>query len=163
MQALTKEQINNMVANHAGEELLLLKVDNDQFEGAYHAITIAVGYHCPQKDEIYSDLEGFGFTAEDLLNGEVEAGIYLVETYGSGSARNDDVTPLFAGFRTQVEEQNNWVQALIYEARTSWFEATHPKSLGEQGWHKEYLCRYCNNCNKSCSYWDVVTEVILNR
>ena len=142
MQALTKEEIKKIVANHEGEEFLLFKEDEKE---TYNATTIKVGYYCPQKDEVYDNLENWGLTQDD-----VEPGIFVIEYTGSSSVRNADITPLFRGYNTVAEEKTNWARALVYEARTSWFEATHPDSLIQQGWGSaDIICRYHNKC-KDC-------------
>ena len=144
---VSKEEITTIVENHKGEEFLLFKEDEKE---TYNATTIKVGYYCPQKDEVYGDIANWGFTQDDIENGEIEPGIFVIEYTGSSSVRNADITPLFRGYNTIAEEKTNWVRALVYEARTSWFKAPNPGTLNQQGWgSSDIICKYCNKC-KDC-------------
>lgn len=141
-----------MVENHQGEVFLLLK---EEEENSYHSVTIEVGYYSPQKNEIFGDLENWGFTSADIKSGDVIPGVYVVESYGTSGARNDYICELFADWNTQAEEETNWARALKYEAQTSWFEAPHMKeSLREQGWGDNDICRYHQKCEQCGSQFE---------
>jgi len=120
---IPNEKMKKMVKNHEGEQIILLTEGN---KNSYNFTSIRVGYYCPEKDVIYDSMENWGFTQADIEDGVIDPGIYVVETYGTGSCENEYICPLFAGYNTQAEESTNWARALVYEAQTNWFEAEHP-------------------------------------